>query len=174
MVFGWEWKTETARQNFVNILSMQFSTGTLREKDIPEAIILADEIVDIEGGFPDSFAVLTVIGDVYANAAINASKNRELFDKFIEEVEQIQGMASKHVVDGEIKNPYTHDELVNRMHLSQYYENYCTVGFARYLQSYDGQSYNEKHLLAIKPFLENAIILSPKNGRLKYIKSCLQ
>lgn len=139
--------------------------GNIQKEKIPDAIILANKIIDSEGTFPDSFFVLQVLGEIYSMGAFLNYKNISTCNEFISKAEKTQKLASKYIVNEKLVDPEEDDEFQLRLSLTQYYTNFCTIGFTKYLLT---DCKDHQNLLEINPYFQKAITLSPENSLLNF------
>lgn len=164
--YGWEWKTEEGAKKFVGILVREVSASLKGEPlKREEVVVLADEMIALEGCFPDSFIILAVIGGIYSESAVESSMDLPLSNELISKAERAQELASKYIIDGQLTDPEETDPFINRVNLARYYTNFCNIGYAKYIQS---DCREKQQFLATKLYYEKAIELDPDSGTLKY------
>ena len=155
--YGWEWKTEEGLKSWREILfSIISARGIIGGSQ--NFVILAEQLIQQENCFPDSFVILATLGSIYSSASVNAAKDISLSNDLLMKAQKAVDMASKYIIDNHVRDPEETDDLINEDSLTRYYETICLIGFAKYRQS----DFKEvKYLQDIKPYYLKALSINP-------------
>jgi tetratricopeptide (TPR) repeat protein len=164
--YGWEWRTEAGLKSWQGILFSILSDGGAIRNDLQKFVNFADQVIQNENCFPDSFLILTQLSEIYSMAGMFAAKDASLCQDLIARAQQASNMASKYIINDQLQDPEEVDEAVNKINLSHYYNTFCRIGMTKYLQS---DCKDISYLQEIKPYYEKAIALSPDDDLLKFI-----
>ena len=128
--YGWDWKTEEGLKIWKDILfSKGMGVRTLRD-NLQEFVELADQLIQKEECFPDSFVIIVSLGEIYSTAGLMAAKDISLSNELLMKASQLSDMASKYIVNDKVQDPELIDEFIDENNLSHYYKNICQIGFA--------------------------------------------
>ena len=164
--YGWDWKTEEGLKIWQEIMISIVAAGGTIGDDLQKSVKLADQLIQKEECFPDSFVIIVYLGEIYSSAGLMAAKDMSLSNELLMKARQLSDMASKYIANDKVQDPESIGEFNNEDNLSHYYINICQIGFAKYLQSNckDIQSLQE-----IKPYHVKALTISPDDSRLQLI-----
>jgi hypothetical protein len=164
--YGWDWKTEEGLKIWQDIMFSKFAAGGTIGDDLQKFVKLADQLIQKEKCFPDSFVIIVCLGEIYSTAGLMAAKDISSSNELLMKARQLTDMASKYIINDKVQDPESIDEFINENNLSHYYTNICQIGFAKYLQSNckDIQSLQE-----IKPYHIKALTISPDDSVLQLI-----